>query len=156
MSWAQLYFCSLWQELGQVLRCCKNFICWHRWSRKEWKDKLPSRVSNLDPETGSPVHYKHQAITPHKRSSPYSFLCTGMSAQSLNPGSMPWTEIHLFILPFFTCVSRVILTIPSPGELRLPNNKIPFVYDYTRKLLSSAMHFGYLGGILRYVETLGR
>ena len=28
----------------------------------------------------------------------------------------------LSFLSFFTCVNRVILTIPSPGELRLPNN----------------------------------
>ena len=38
---------------------------------------------------------------------------------------------------------------------REPGNeatKIPFVQYHTRKLLSSAMYFGYLGGIVRYAE----
>ena len=30
---------------------------------------------------------------------------------------MPRIEVYLSILSFFTCISRVILTIPSPGEL---------------------------------------
>ena len=41
---------------------------------------------------------------------------------ALGTGFNARTEVYLSFLSFFTCVSRVILTIPSQGELRLPNN----------------------------------
>ena len=40
-------------------------------------------------------------------------------------------------LSFFTCVSRVILTTPSPGELRLPDNVIHMHAAQTAGLSSS-------------------
>ena len=60
---------------------------------------------------------KHQAITQDKCLSPLSFLCS-------TSGRWRICQPHTGRPPnsaFFTCVSRVILTIPSPGELRLPS-----------------------------------
>ena len=45
-----------------------------------------------------------------------------LDSQSLGAGFDAQTEVYQSFLSFFTCVSRVTLTIPSPGELRLPNN----------------------------------
>ena len=47
-----------------------------------------------------------------------------LDSQSLGAGFDTRTEVCFSFLSFFTCVTRVILTIPSPGELRLPNNMV--------------------------------
>ena len=49
-------------------------------------------------------------------------FCPGsiLDSQSLGAGFDARMEVYLSFLSFFTCVSRVI-TILSPGELRLPN-----------------------------------
>ena len=45
-----------------------------------------------------------------------------LDSQSLGARFNAWMEVNLSFLSFFTCVSRVIVMIPFPGELRLPNN----------------------------------
>ena len=43
---------SLELHVNNILR----YNCSDEGDKKEWKDKLPSRASNLDPETANPVH----------------------------------------------------------------------------------------------------
>ena len=70
--------------------------------------------------------------------------------------------MYFSILSFFNCVNRVILTIPSPGELRLPTTNVSTMQgirliDYERLLDERGVRlvaFGQYAGVAGMINIL--
>ena len=115
-----------------TLEHCKNYSADTGEEGKKGKINFRPGIEPGTQRLGA-QYTRHQAITQDKSLSPHSFLCTTSGRWRIcqpHTGRPPKpfpsnvfdarTEVYL---SFFTCVSRVILTIPSAGELRLQNTR---------------------------------
>ena len=122
-----LHACTLHKSLGARTYNCSGHcaVCARRFLANTYRSHLasPPPPPPPPPTTVGCCHLC-QAITQDKSLSPHSFLCTTSGRWRIcqpHTGRPPKSCAVRTPLGVNPCVSKVILTIPSPGELRLPN-----------------------------------